>query len=289
VNGDQEGRDEGKGEDGNRDHGEALRDRRFSLALQGGLAILSCFTPERPVLGTTELAGMLGMSVATTHRLILTLADEGYLEQERDSRSYRLTLRATELGMASINEMGLCKHARPHLQALAKSSGYTVALGVLDGAEVLLVDLLAGTAKGQRERAGELKVGSSLPTHCTALGKVLLANLPARRRRALIAEIEPELHAPPTPRTLATEPLLRAALARVRATEIATNQEEWCAGACAIAAPVRDESGEVVAAVSVVALGGAIEVEELSDLVAKQLLSAAQRISARLGWTEAGE
>jgi IclR family pca regulon transcriptional regulator len=256
--------------------------------LQGGLAILSCFTPERSVLGTTELAGMLGMSVATTHRLILTLADEGYLEQARDSRSYRLTLRATELGMASINETGLCKHARPHLQGLAKSTGCTVALGVLDGPEVLLVDLLAGTGKGQRGQAEDLKVGSSLPAYCTALGKVLLAHLPADRRRALIAELDLEMSTPPTPHTLATEPLLRAALAQVTATHIATNNQECRVGVCAIAAPVRDESGEVVAALSVAALGGAIELEELTHSFKDQLLETARRISARMGWQEAG-
>jgi IclR family pca regulon transcriptional regulator len=229
------------------------------------------------------------MSVATTHRLILTLADEGYLEQERDSRSYRLTLRATELGMASINETGLCKHARPHLQGLAKSTGCTVALGVLDGPEVLLVDLLAGTGKGQRGQAEDLKVGSSLPAYCTALGKVLLAHLPADRRRTLIAELGLERHAPPTPHTIATERLLRAALARIRTTGIATNNAEWCPGTFALAAPIREESGEVVAAVSVAALGGVIELEELTHSFKDQLLETARRISARMGWQEAGE
>jgi IclR family transcriptional regulator, pca regulon regulatory protein len=270
----------------------ALGERRFSLALQGGLAILSCFTPDRPVLGTSELAGMLGMSVATTHRLILTLADQGYLEQAQGSRAYRLSLRATELGMASINETGLCKHARPHLERLSARTRYTVALGVLDGPEVLLVDLLGATRKGQGSQGGGLKAGSSLPVYCTAIGKVLLAHLPADRQSSVIAELDfrtPPTRTPPTPKTVTSEHALREQLARTLEEGLGVSDEELLAGSCAVAAPIRDESGDVVAGVSVLGLGGAIELEDLIARFAGQLEATAQRISTRLGWSKAGE
>jgi IclR family transcriptional regulator, pca regulon regulatory protein len=263
-----------------------LDQRRFSLALQGGLAILGCYTRERPVLGTSELAGMLGMSVATTHRLILTLADQGYLEQEQASRSYRLTLRATELGMASVNETGLCRHARLYLEGLAKRTRYTVALGVLDGPEVLLVDLLPGTRKGQRSQGEDLKPGSSLPAYCTAIGKVLLAQLPAAWLVNVIGELELEQRAP---KTIVERTLLLEDLARTSEEGIGVSDEELVVGSCAIAAPVRDEAGEVVAGVSVVARNGAIEVEDLVAKFAGHLLASAERISARLGWPKVGE
>jgi DNA-binding IclR family transcriptional regulator len=283
------GDDEGRGDDGEQNKVASfptLGERRYSRTLEGGLAILGCFTPERPVLGGTEIAELLGMSVATAHRLIRTLADEGYLEQAESSRSYRLTLRATELGMASINETGLCRHARPHLEELAKSTKYTVALGVLDGPEVLLIDLLP-SARGSQSRAGEaLLAGASLPVHCTAIGKALLAGVPRRRRLKLISEMELPKRGP---RTITSESALRAALEDVRREGLAIDDEELLAGTCAVAAPVRDRSGDVVAAVSVVAHNGKIELEELLGRCASRLLASTWRISRSLGWVEAGE
>jgi DNA-binding IclR family transcriptional regulator len=263
-----------------------LGERRYSRTLEGGLAILGCFTPERAVLGATEIAGMLGMSVATAHRLIRTLADEGYLKQEEASRSYRLSLRATELGMASINETGLCRHARSHLQELAKRTRYTVALGVLDGPEVLLIDLLLSTRGGQRREGEDLHAGSSLPAHCTAIGKVLVAGLPRKRRAKLISEMELVKRGP---RTITSESALREEIEDVRREGLAINNEESLAGTCALAAPVRDRSGDVVAAVSVVAHNGAVELEELVARCGGPLLTSTWQTSRSLGWVEAGE
>jgi DNA-binding IclR family transcriptional regulator len=76
-----------------------LDDRRYSRALHSGLAILACFTPERALLGSTEIAQLLGMSVATTRRFVVTLAEVGYLERDPSSK-YRLSLQAIDLGIA---------------------------------------------------------------------------------------------------------------------------------------------------------------------------------------------
>jgi IclR family transcriptional regulator, pca regulon regulatory protein len=282
-------RDEGRGDDGEQNKAASfptLGERRYSRTLEGGLAILGCFTPQRPVLGTTEIAEALGMSVATAHRLIRTLADEGYLEQAESSRSYRLTLRATELGMASVNETGLCRHARPHLEELARHVGHTVALGVLDGPDVLLIDL-AGSARGLRCPASEaLHAGSLLPAHCTAIGKTLLAGLPRRRGLKLISEMELSKRGP---RTITSKAALREVLEDVRREGLAINDEELDAGTCAVAAPVRDRSGDVVAAVSVLAHHGRIELQELLGQSASRLLASTWRVSTSLGWVEAGE
>ena len=84
---------------------KTLDHRRYSRALQGGLAILACFTPGRALLGSTEISQMLGMSVATTRRLVVTLAEVGYLERD-PSRKYRLSSKAIDLGLASMNATG---------------------------------------------------------------------------------------------------------------------------------------------------------------------------------------
>ena len=88
----------------------SLREPRFSQSLERGLAILSCFTPARPVLGIADIADHLGMSRSTTHRYVITLVALGYLEQGA-SRKYRLGLRVTDLGMSALLSTGLREHS----------------------------------------------------------------------------------------------------------------------------------------------------------------------------------
>src|SRR6201992_3849810 len=128
----------------------SLREARYSQSLERGLAILGCFTPSRPVLGIADIADELGMSRSTTHRYVITLVALGYLEQGA-SRKYRLGLRVTDLGMSALNSTGLREHARPYLEELRQRTTYTASLGVLDGAEVLLVDRARSFRRGQKQ------------------------------------------------------------------------------------------------------------------------------------------
>ena len=90
----------------------SLREPRYSQSLERGLAILACFTPERPVLGIADIADELGMSRSTTHRYVITLVALGYLEQGA-SRKYRLGLRVTDLGMSALNSTGSARALAP--------------------------------------------------------------------------------------------------------------------------------------------------------------------------------
>ncbi len=166
----------------------SLREPRYSQSLERGLAILGCFTPERPVLGIADIADELGMSRSTTHRYVITLVALGYLEQGA-SRKYRLGLKVTDLGMAALNATGLREHAREDLEELRVRSSYTVNLGVLDGTDVLYVERARSWRRGQDKIDLGLHPGSRLPAYCTSMGKILLANLPEDEQRELIGEM----------------------------------------------------------------------------------------------------
>src|SRR5271169_508253 len=140
----------------------SLRDPRFSQSLERGLAILSCFTPARPVLGIADIADQLGMSRSTTHRYVITLVALGYLEQGA-SRKYRLGLRVTDLGMSALNSTGLREHSHLYLQELRQRTSYTTSLGVLDAAEVLYVDRVRSFRRGQGRIDLNLHIGSRVP------------------------------------------------------------------------------------------------------------------------------
>jgi len=258
----------------------SLREPRYSQSLERGLAILGCFTPSRPVLGIADIADELGMSRSTTHRYVITLVALGYLEQGA-SRKYRLGLRVTDLGMSALNSTGLREHAHPYLEELRQRTSYTTSLGVLDGAEVLYVDRVRSFRRGQSKIDLNLHVGSRVPAYCSSMGKLLLANLPEGEQRDLIASMKLAKHGP---NTVTSKKALREELEEIGAAGFAVDDQELAADLYAIAAPVRNESREVVAAVNLAAHSSMISLEELVDALGPHLVSTADRISARLGY-----
>jgi IclR family pca regulon transcriptional regulator len=263
----------------------SLREPRYSQSLERGLAILSCFTPERPIRGIADVADELGMRRSTTHRYMSTLVALGYLEQGA-ARKYRLGLRVTDLGMSALNSTALREHARPYLEELCRQSSYTVSLAVLDGPEIVYVDRVRSARRTQGGVDLDLSPGARLPAYCTAMGKLLVAFLPDEEQRSLLAEIKPTKMGP---NTITSKSQLRAELENIREEGFAVNDQELAAELYAIAAPVRSESHEVVAAVSMTAHASLISLEELVEHLGPHLVSAADRISARLGYRREDE
>jgi IclR family pca regulon transcriptional regulator len=264
----------------------SLMDPRYSQSLERGLAVLGCFTAERPVRGIAEIADELGMSRSTTHRYVITLVALGYLEQGA-SRKYRLGLRVADLGMSALNSTGLREHSRPILVELRDRTGYTVSLAVLDGAEILYVDRAPGFRRVQVElTAGGPVLGLRLPAYCTAMGKLLLAHLPEREQARLVSVLAlPRL----TASTITSKRALRSELARVREDGIALSDRELAEDRLAVAVGVRGDSGEVVAALEMTAPASMLSLEQFAENLSSHLIAAADRISARLGYRRADE
>jgi IclR family transcriptional regulator, pca regulon regulatory protein len=257
----------------------------YSQSLERGLAILACFTPERPVWGIAELADELGMSRSTTHRYALTLTELGYLKRAAQRR-YQLSLGVTRLGLEAMSGTGLREHARLYLEELGKRTGFTVAVGVLDGPEVLLVDRLRGRRRGQHQIDLDQAPGGRLPAHCTAVGKLLLAHLPEHEQQTVIAEMKLTKR---TPSTITRKNALRAELRDIRGQSLAAAEEEFAPGLYSIAVPVRSASRETVAALGMDAHRSMIPMGELVDALGPHLVATADRVSARLGYRRADE
>ena len=257
-----------------------LREPRYSQSLERGLAILGCFSSNRPVLGIADIADNLGMSRSTTHRYVITLVALGYLEQGA-SRKYRLGLRVTDLGMSALDSTGLRKHSHPELEELRQLTSYTAGLGVLDGEEILYVDRARGFRHEQSEAALDPQPGSRLPAHCTAIGKLLLAYLPEHEQRELIVNMTLTKRGP---NTITAKKALRDELERIRQEGLAVNDQELAPELRTLAAPVRDRTGAVLAAVNLSVPGTTAPLAELVDALGPQLVSTADRISASLGY-----
>jgi IclR family pca regulon transcriptional regulator len=257
-----------------------LREPRYSQSLERGLAVLGCFTPERPALGIAEIADELGMSRSTTHRYVITLAALSYLEQDA-SRKYRLGLRVTDLGMSALTATGLREHAHPYLEELRQRTSYTSSLAVLDGPEIVYVDRVRSFRREQHTSERGLAPGSRLPAYCTAMGKLLLAYLPESEQRELVAELRLTKQGP---NTITSKAELSDELGAIRAEGLAVNDEELAPELHSVAAPVRDDGREVVAAVGLAAHTSVISLAELVDALSPHLIATADRVSARLGY-----
>jgi IclR family pca regulon transcriptional regulator len=261
-----------------------LAEPRYSQSLERGLAILSFFTRERSVLGVADIADELGMSRSTTHRYVITLVALGYLEQDT-SRRYRLGLSVTDLGMSALSSTGLREHAHSYLEELRHRTSYTTSMAVLEGSEILYVDRVRSFRLAQSKIDLDLRIGSRLPTYCTAMGKVLLAYLPARERRERIAEMKLTRR---TASTIRSKRMLVSELEDVMDVGLAVNDQELAPGLLSVAVPVRNEVSEVVAAVNIAAHSSMISLEQLVDALGPHLVSTADRISARLGYRRDG-
>jgi IclR family transcriptional regulator, pca regulon regulatory protein len=257
----------------------SLQDTHYSQSLERGLVILESFTPERPWLGIADIADPLGMSRSTTHRYVVTLAALGFLVQGT-GRKYRLSVRVTR-GMSVLNSMGLREHARPHLEDLRQRTTYTANVSVLDGSEILYEDRARSFRRRQNKIDLNLRPGSRLPTYCTSMGKVLLANLPESEQRDLIGNMTLVRRGP---NSITSKKALRTELEHVLEQGMAVNDEELADGLVSIAVPLCTESREVVAAINLAAHTSMISLEEMVDQLSPHLLATADNISARLGY-----
>jgi IclR family transcriptional regulator, pca regulon regulatory protein len=220
----------------------------FSQSLERGLTILSSFTENNPVLGVADLARAVGLNKSTTHRYVATLAKLGYVQQDPETKRYSLGPRVVDLGFAAINSMEITRVAASYLQALSDETGYTVSMSVLDGPDIVYVDRRRSGRASSFAMGLHLHVGSRLPAYCTSMGKVLLAFCEPAELRTLLDRTDLARRGP---KTITAREQLMAALARVRHSGIAVNDEELAAGLRSVAAPVRDRTGRVVAAVNI--------------------------------------
>jgi len=228
--------------------------------------------------GVTELARRLGLHKSTASRLLATLEKRGLVEQDEENGKYRLGLVVIRLAERAERTLDLRSIAMPELDRLARATRETTGLGVLDGDHLLTV----AQADGPNLVAMGDWTGRSVPLHSVAPGKVLLASLPEREIMRLVRRGLQRF----TDHTLTgLEPLLEE-LVRVRRRGFATAFGEFDATMNAVAAPVNDARGAVVAAVDVWGPSFRVTPRRVPELV-QHARETAAAISVRLGGTPA--
>lgn len=222
------------------------------------LRLLEAFSDERPTLTLSEISRRTGVPLSTAHRLVAELETWGAVERDGAGR-YQVGLRLWEVGALAPRGPGLRERALPYLEDLCAVTRENVQLAVREDDEIVYVERLAGT----RAVGVHIRVGGRWAMTATGVGLVLLAHAPANVVERVLEGPFPR-H---TPWTLTDPVRIREALAAVRTRGYAVSDRQITADATSVAAPVRNASGEVVAALSVVAHHGSPPVSVLSPLV----------------------
>lgn len=251
-------------------------DRYFIEALSRGLRVLEAFSVAKPELSLKEIATAVGLDKSTTFRFVYTLEALGYLERDPNSKRYRPGLKTLRLGFTALHSLDIAEIARPYLKALSDKTGAASNLSVRDGAEIIYIVRISPLQVVNLN----LHLGSRLPVHCTSMGKAQLIDLTPEALADVLGE---EPYKAFTQHTITNLDDLNKELAQIRQKGIALNDEELTLGVRAVAAPVRNSEGEIVASINISAASTQISSADLEKRVAKMVLDSAQRISEALG------
>ena len=245
----------------------------FVQSLSRGLAVIRAFDAEHPELTLSEVARATGLARAATRRFLHTLVELGYMRT--DGRRFALRPKILELGYAYLSSLSLPEVAMPHLEQLVEKVHESSSVSVLDGDEVVYVARVAT----KRIMTVAIAVGTRFPAYATSMGRILLAGqsddwldgyLASARLSAL------------TPHTIHDPGGLRAELARTRRQGWALVDQELEEGLRSAAAPIRDASGQVIAAVNVSTPASRRSLDEIRHELLPPLLATADAIAEDL-------
>jgi len=242
-------------------------------AVDRALRVLEIIAEAGRALSLSEISARTGLHVSTTHRLIATLRDRGFVEQERETGHYRIGPGAFRVGRSFLEEFNLGPRLRPVLAELAADTRETANLVIRYGLEAIYLDHVIGAQVAKLFT----EVGQRVPLHCTAVGKVLLAYAPDARDllpRLVLMRF--------TRQTVTTRAALERELAAVRARGYAVDREEHEAGVACIAAVARTDDGTAVAAIGISGPSGRVlpRVARLGERVKAAGEAASRRLRA---------
>lgn len=259
----------------------------LTQSVSRALRILGCFTDSSPQQRVSDISAKLHLTPSLVSRLLSTLEHDSFVERDPETGFYRLGHSILTLAGVSLNHNRLRVEALGKMQKVSRQLGLGVNLSVLDEDGIFYLAHVDGP---EAPRAYTL-IGRHNPLHATGMGKVLLAFLPEEQRKARLKALE--LH-PYTAHTITDWEKLVQELQEVQRSGWALEMEELALGRACIAAPIRDQNGSVVAALSISGPLSAFRWEQRRDGLIRTVIETTDFVSVRLGYltaprTESGQ
>ena len=252
-----------------------MPESRTIQSVARALFILEAFSNQNKELSVTDLSKKLGLSKSTAFGLINTLAEYGYLEQNSENSKYRLGLQLLKLGsLVQMNNI-ICQKARPYLEALVSEFDETVHLAIQRFSVVVYIDKI----ESDRTIYIHSHVGAENPMYCTGVGKCLLAYMAEGERQRVYKSYKTLEQR--TPKTLHTFEQLEHDLTLIRERGYSLDDEEFGLGLFCVAAPVFNQAGQVVAAISISGPKAHFEADKVA-LIAQRMRVISQNLKESL-------
>lgn len=247
-----------------------------SSTLSRAIQLMDCFTKEDPYLGVREAARMTGFTSSTTGRIMVSLRDLGLLVQDTETRQYTLAGKVLAWAEVYSATVDVRRVAQPFIFDLQRLTGETISLYILEGAERVCVERL----ESEQNVRVVARVGRYLPLHAGSAGKLFLAYLPEDKREEILAN---ETREPFTPYTLTDLDQLREQIQIIRQQGYAISHGEWTIDASGVAAPIFNQRGQIIAALTVSGPSQRF-IPETLDKFTKASTRTALQISRLLGY-----
>lgn len=245
-----------------------------------GLHLLELFDREHSEWNVAELAAAAGLPHSTTYRLVATLEQLGFIERIRNRKLYRLGARVLNLGFAYLGSQDIVETALEPLQTLSAATGGSTHLGILDGADVVYLLRIAGPNR----LVSNVRVGTRLPAHATVMGHALLSDHPIEDLRVRFGDRPLEAA---TKETATTATRLFEQIRAEQEQGYALSVAGFEVGISSAGAPVRDASGQIVAAINFIGPEAQFDNRRLIAKVVGPVCETAAEISRRMGYRAA--
>jgi DNA-binding IclR family transcriptional regulator len=248
--------------------------------LNRAIAVLDCFSLEQPALGVREIARKLNVSSSSAGRLLASMKELGILTQNPETRAYSMGARVLSWAAVYNAALDVRNHAAREIEALFEETRETISLYVREGSDRVCIMRLE-TPQGVRVVA---RVGRRLPLYAGSAGKAMLAFLPVEEQAAvLVRPLEPL-----TSKTITDPAALQLELEKTRIQGCAVSFGEWIEDAAGVAAPIFDQDGAMIAAISI---SGPVQRfhEEAVARYCEEVKRVAARISEQMGYRAARE
>jgi IclR family transcriptional regulator, KDG regulon repressor len=242
------------------------------------LDIVTIVSMKKGGMGVTEISKQMDINKSSVYRILSTLVQYGYIDQDDETGRYKLGYKFLEISSKLLESIDLREEAKPFLQELENETNEVIHLVVYDQGEVVYIEKLEGNETLRMHS----KVGKRAPMHCTAVGKAILAHLPTSVALGILERKGMVVH---TDKTITDKDIFTQELKQVKEKGFALDLEENEYDITCIAAPIFDHLGKVIAAVSI--SGPTIRMKDARLIqLQKRMILIGMQISARLGYNK---
>lgn len=258
---------------------KARSDSTNVQSVSRALDLLEAFPRLGPEIGLTSIAEHNNLNKATAYRLLATLEARGYIERSPDGRKYRLGVRTLELGAYFQSQLDVRRLALPYMTAMVEATDEAAFLCIREGDEALCIERVESELE---VNIFTLRVGGRQPLHCGAAPRAILAGMDDCEVAAYAQRTGLPSY---TPQTITNLEKLQEDIMRTRGQGYVVSIEDASLGIAAVGTPVRDHSGEIIAAISLSGMVARYSPERIREL-AEVLLTNGTTLSRKMGFRE---